>query len=665
MNKECLKKNMLLKKENKETVAKGIAVNAGKNDILANEMVETDTIGNEAFGNTMEVNADTVQILRVLAVENNNVLVIDCIKKTMPVWMEAGQLDGFEEVKNNGDGLSTQDKLQQQDLDALEGYSPDVRKIIYQRYNIISAILPFVADEAMRSEMVARMAEEHSISKQSVRKYLCEYLVAQDIRSLAPQEKNTERALTQDEKNMRKALNKYFYTTKKRTLKNVYTMMLRDSYCDKEGKLISKYPSFYQFRYFFRKYNNKQTEYISRNGLSFYQRNQRPLVGDGVQAFAPNVGVGMLDATVLDIYLINEAGGIVGRPILTACVDAYSGLCCGYSLSWEGGVYSLRNLMVNVITDKVEHCKAFGIEINREDWNCNRLPGKFVTDMGSEYKGAVFEQITELGVQIINLPSYRPELKSKVEKFFDIIQGYYRNQLKGRGVVEPDFQERGVHDYRKDACLTMDDFEKIIIHCIIFYNSRRVLENFPYTEEMLAMGIKPYASEIWNYGCGQEGCSLINVGREQLILTLLLRAAGKFTRHGLSVNGMHYHNKLYREQYLNGKACVVAYNPDNVCQVWLVENGTYIPFDLVESRFRDGEKNLADVQSMKQKQRELVRQELGSRTQAEIDLAGHISAIAGASVGQANTSVKNIRDNRKKEQGKSHKDFGKEMLANG
>lgn len=107
----------------------------------------------------------------------------------------------------------------------------------------------------MRSELIARMAEEYKISKQSVRKYLCEYLASQDIRSLAPQERNTERILTQDEKIMRKALNKYFYTTKKRTLKNVYTMMLRDSYCDKEGKLISKYPSFYQFRYFFPKYN--------------------------------------------------------------------------------------------------------------------------------------------------------------------------------------------------------------------------------------------------------------------------------------------------------------------------------------------------------------------------------------------------------------------------
>lgn len=601
---------------------------------------------------------DSIQTFRVLAIEKEKVLVIDCIKKTMPVWVEIGKLDDFvKEQEAQGDNHS-----EAANFDILEDYSPEVRKIIYQRYNIISAILPFVADKAMRSELITKMAEEHGISKQSVRKYLCEYLASQDIKSLAPQERNTDRALTQDEKNMRKALNKYYYTTKKRTLKNVYTMMLRDSYCDGEGKLFAAYPSFYQFRYFFRKYNTKQTEYISRNGLSYYQRNQRPLVGDGVQAFAPHVGVGMLDATVLDIYLINEAGGIVGRPILTACVDAYSGLCCGYSLSWEGGVYSLRNLMLNVITDKVEHCRSFGIEIDRGDWNCSKLLGKFVTDMGSEYKSCNFEQITDLGVQIINLPSYRPELKSKVEKFFDCIQSYYRNQLKGKGVVEPDFQERGVHDYRKDACLTMADFEKIIIHCILFYNCKRVLDNFPYTEEMLSQGIKPYANEIWNYGCGQDGCSLINVCREQLILTLLPRAAGKFTRYGLAVNGMHYHNINYREQYLNGKECIVSYNPDNVCQIWLIENGSYIPFELIESRYR--EKNLTGVQEMKQRQRDLVRQEAENKTQAEIDLAGHINAIAGASGEQAKPSVKNIRANREKEQRKLHKDLGKEVVVN-
>lgn len=153
-----------------------------------------------------------------------------------------------------------------------------------------------------------------------------------------------------------------------------------------------------------------------------YQRNHRPLLGDGVQEFAPSIGVGMLDATICDIYLVDDAGNLIGRPILTACVDAFSGLCCGYSLSWEGGIYSLRSLMVNVIADKVEWCKKFGISIQKEDWECSQLPATLVTDMGSEYKSANFEQLAELGVTIVNLPSFRPELKGVVEKFFDLMQ---------------------------------------------------------------------------------------------------------------------------------------------------------------------------------------------------------------------------------------------------
>lgn len=259
---------------------------------------------------------------------------------------------------------------------------------------------------------------------------------------------------------MRWALNKFFYTKNKNSLHVAYIQLLKEKYCDITGNLLPEYPSFYQFRYFYRKTKKMQTYYISRDGIKNYERNNRPLLGDGIQEYASCVGMGMLDATICDIYLINESGNLVGRPILTACIDAYSSLCCGYALSWEGGVYSLKGLMLNIITDKQKWCERFGISIEKEQWDADKLPATFVTDMGSEYKSENFEQITELGVTVVNLPSYRPELKGAVEKFFDLVQSTYKPYLKGKGVIEPDYQERGAHDYRKDACLTMADFER-------------------------------------------------------------------------------------------------------------------------------------------------------------------------------------------------------------
>ena len=366
----------------------------------------------------------------------------------------------------------------------------------------------------------------------------------------------------------------------------------------------------------------------------------------------------MLDATVCDIYLVNDAGNIIGRPILTACIDAYSSLCCGYSLTWEGGVYSLRNLMLNIITDKVEWCAKFGIYIDLDDWDCKQLPAILVTDMGNEYTSETFEQISELGIIVINLPAYRPELKGSVEKFFDLVQETYKKYLRGKGVVESDYQERGSHDYRKDACLTLIDFEKIVLHCIIYYNSQRVMENYPYTEEMLLARIKPYANCIWEWGKQQTGDNLISVDMKQLIFTLLPRTIGRFGRFGLKVNKMRYHCEGYTEQYLKGGTVTVAYNPDDVNYVWVIEDGIYIEFTLIESRYNG--KSLENVKNMQSCQKVIIKESVSDNLQAQIYLAEHINTIAQSICGHNNLQIKDIRDTRKREQSKTHKDYLRE-----
>lgn len=521
-------------------------------------------------------------ILRILDVKNDSLLVIDCIKRTMPKWMPPAAIADYESCEETE--LLDITEITLFDIAELDVES---RKRTHEHFTFIASVLPFISDEKQRNLMISKVAEAYGISKQTVRYYLCWYLAYQDISVLAPKQSIKGKVLSADEKNMRWSLNKFFYSKNKNSLKTAYTMMLKEKYCDANGVLLPEYPSFNQFRYFYRKHKNLQTYYISRDGIKDYQRNNRPLLGDGIQELAPCVGVGMLDATVCDIYLVNESGNLVGRPILTACIDAYSSLCCGYSLSWEGGTYSLRGLMVNILSDKVQHCKKYGVSIENSQWNHNNcLPATFITDMGNEYKSETFEQISELGVTVINLPSYRPELKGAVEKFFDLIQESYKRHLKGKGIIMPDYQERGAHDYRKDACLTMTDFEKIIIRCIIYYNCQRVIENFPYTEEMLKINIQPYANCIYEWGKRQDGANLISVDTEQVILTLLPRTTGKFTRFGLKVNRMRYKHENYTEKYLSGGEVSVAYNPEDVSCVWLIENGSYIRFTLIESRYK-------------------------------------------------------------------------------
>ena len=591
-------------------------------------------------------------IIRILDQQPDKKLIIDCIKQTMPKWVKAENISSFLPCTEQ-ELFSITNK----NIKSMKSFDADSRKFIHAHFSLIAGILPFIADNAKRNQMIENISEEMHVSKQTIRHYLCLYLVYQDISVLAPKQKK-EKELSKDEKNMRWALNKFFYTRNKNSLQTAYTLMLKQKYCDVNGELLQKYPTFNQFRYFYRQTKSMQTYYISRDGLKNYQRNNRPLTGDGVQQFAPNVGVGMLDATICDIYLVDDAGNLVGRPVLTTCIDAYSSLCCGYSLTWEGGMYSLRNLMINVVTDKVEWCKKHGIIIDKSEWNNSQLPGVLVTDMGSEYKSENFEQLAELGVTITNLPPYRPELKGSVGKFFDLVQGCYKKHLKGKGVINPDFRERGSHDYRKDACLTIRDFERVILHCIIFYNSQRIIENFPYTDQMIAENVLPYANSIFEWGKNQPGANMISVKKNEIIYSLLPRTIGKFTRYGLKVNKMRYHCDGYTEEYLSGGEINVAYNPDDVTTVWALIGGQYVAFDLVERRYNG--KNVEEAQILRDSQKTLILGENRKSTQAQIDLARYIETIANNVCHKSDVKVKDIRQTRKHETQRVHIDFVKD-----
>ena len=585
-----------------------------------------------------ELKKDNTTIYRLLAVKEEKALIIDCNKVQMPVWKELDFINTLPEASEDDLGTS---------FPKFEELPLKTQKKVLERFRMVSGVLVFLSDDYLRAKAIESISKDNNISKQTLRSYVIKYLIYMRKEALAPKEQK-EKSLTKDEKNMRYALNKYFYTKNKNTLDFTYVQMLKDKYTDAKGLLVPEYPSFYQFRYFYRKTKKLETFYISRNGLKDYQKNDRPLLGDSVQTYSEHIGMmGMVDSTVCDIYLVNENMEVIGRPILTACVDTYSSLCLGFSLGWEGGMYSVNNMLTNIISNKKDFCKEKGILIKKEDWDIEELPLTFITDKGTEYASENFENISELGINIINLPSYRPDLKGPIEKFFDCVQDYFKPYLKGRGIIEKDFQQRGARDYRKDASLTIKDFELILIRCIIFYNTKRILEEFPFSEEMLQKEIRPYASNIWNF-CKNKYNPMIKIKKDYLNKIMLPRTIGTYSRNGLIVNGLRYINPDYKELFLKGGDVNVSFDKNDVSTVYLTEG--FIEFNLIENRFIG--KTLDEVISLKDKQKEIIKREEKEKRQAQIDLSNHILAIRN-NTKKGNPSIKNIRENRKAEIHKS------------
>ena len=113
--------------------------------------------------------------------------------------------------------------------------------------------------------------------------------------------------------------------------------------------------------------------------------------------------------------------------------------------------------------------------------------------------------------------------------------------------------------------------------------------------------------------------------------------------------------EIYTEQYLNGGVVTVAYNPEDVTTVWILEQGKYIPFTLIESRFQG--KDLTQVQDIQSWQRAVVRGIEKENLQAQIYLAHHIEAIADSTNKGTDVRLKDIRTTRKREQNRYHRDY--------
>lgn len=600
-------------------------------------------------------------IVRILAEEGNDVLYIPCrrIKSSMPRWCSVLEFENYNPC-------TEEELLELHDINIVpeEELEPGERNDARQRYTIIAPVLGCLEDEKIRAQMIERTAKEHGITKQTVRNYLKIYLTYNSISALVRKHRTTkEKPVTEDEKNIRWAVNKYVYSRKKHSLNTAYKLMLKEKYTDSNGVLAEGYPSFNQFRYWYAKNKKFMSYYISREGKTGFMKDNRVLVGDNVQRFAAAPGAAaMADSTIVDLYIVSDdRTKVAGRPVLTVLIDGYSYLCLGYSLGLEGGEYSLQSLMINVVTNKKEHCHKFGIEITEEEWP-SVLPGCIVTDKGSDYAGNTYGQLAELGVKIINLEAYRPDEKGVVEKFFDIIQGFFKPYLKGAGVVAEEYLKRGSYfgDYKEKSCLTLKEFETILLRCIIHYNSKHIIKNFPFTEEMLELGIKPYSNCIWEYGMEHlRGCNVLpDVAKEQIILTLLPRTEGSFSRFGLRVNGLRYFTEGFFERCLKGGKVTVAYDRADVSCVWIYEDGKYTRFDLIESRYQG--KDLEAVLAMKKRQNEIIEQEQQQSIQSEINLVSHIQTIKQNAITETNPDVKNIRGTREEERKKRHINHVKE-----
>lgn len=351
------------------------------------------------------------------------------------------------------------------------------------------------------------------------------------------------------------AIRKFYYSAKRLSLRGTYEMLLLQRFCDHQGQLAPLYPSFASFRSYFysRSFHKSPQKIIARQGLSHYQRNCQPAFGCASE-WRKQPGSYQMDATEADIYLLSD-NGTPFRPYIYLAVDTATQLVAGVWAGAECDESAVMRCLGNCVQDKVEWCGRYGITITEEQWPSAGLPLEIITDKGREFCGSRMDELCRrYGVELIAQAPFRPDRKGLVEQAFHLLQERFKPLLRGKGVIEPDAQERWAVDYREQAILTLEDFTQVLIHCILYLNSGRTLSS----------GHTP--AQLWAESTPQ----LLHVAPEELRLMSLPRTTAKLSRKGLRANGVWYVPADMERMYL-GDTLTLAYDPSNLSATYLVD----------------------------------------------------------------------------------------------
>lgn len=381
------------------------------------------------------------------------------------------------------------------------------------------------------------------------------------------------------------AINKFYRKTNNYSLKDVYHFILRDFYSDRykeNGEMkyrvweANRIPSYNQFYYWFKKTEDPKKDIQFRKSTKEYELKHRPILSDSKsETNGPGTRF-QIDATIADIYLVSsfDVNKVIGRPVIYAVIDVYSRIITGIYVglegpSWIGAMMSLDNM----VSDKVEFCKQYGIEITDEQWPTKHLPEIIIADRG-EFEGYSVENlINNLNIKIENTTAYRGDLKGIVERKFRTFNGKIKQ--KAPGAIQKEYRERGDQDYRLDATLNLKEFTTLIITLVLHHN-HKIIDKYPMEKEMITDGIVAKPVNLWNWGIQNRKGRLRTVDRNILRLNVLPRGKATISRAGIKFKNLLYGSRQALEEQwylkLKNRSVEIVYDPRNVEKI-------YIPHD--------------------------------------------------------------------------------------
>ena len=220
-------------------------------------------------------------------------------------------------------------------------------------------------------------------------------------------------------------------------------------------------------------------------------------------------------------------------------------------------------------------------------WPSIGIPASIMADKGELLHRQADVLVNAFNIQLSNSRSYRGDDKGGVERYFNTMQAKFRPYVGG--IVEPvNGKKRLGRRYELDAELTLRAFTETVIHIIINYNTRHVVKDYDFSEDM-PDDLSAVPLQLWNWGIKNRTGKLRACTKELVEINLLPTEKGTVSEVGIGFKGLKYTCReamaegwFDRFKHKRPKSVEIAFDPRRTNIVYLRPDSSYQSYWLCE-----------------------------------------------------------------------------------